>query len=323
MLPGGIPIPLQSAIDAADQAGTYTNFAGLAALRAQAQRDAAGTLEAVAGQFESLFVNMMLKSMRDTTSGDSLLGSGGQMFTELFDQQISLDIAKTRRFGLAEVMIRQLSSIVPQTSATPASSASPGLKPLPPALQSVPVVRTRDVKPEPPPQEIVSTTPAAFVKSLWRHAQDAAQSMGLNPKVLIAQAALETGWGRSVIQDGSGRSSNNLFGIKADGRWRGEKVEVPTLEYTEGLLTKVRAPFRSYHSMAESFSDYVDFIRNQPRYSDAVANASNPEKYLQALQSAGYATDPNYAAKILSIYQRKELSEFVDSAVASEAEHGF
>ena len=327
MLPGGSPLPTQLMTGMAADGAAYTDFGALAELRASARSDAGGSLEEVASQFESMFIHMMLKSMRATTQGDPLLGSGGRMFTQMFDQQLSLEMARTGSFGLAEVLVRQLQHVVPGATQdgtppvpvpvsdasvrTPVAAAPVAATPVAATpVAAIPGVATR-VAPPSPATNASDGSPRAFVESVWAHARKAGEALGLNPRVLVAQAALETGWGRSVIHDGSGHSSNNFFGIKADRRWQGPRVEVPTLEYQDGVLTKMRAPFRAYDSIAQSFADYVDFVRTQPRYQDAVANAASPERYVRELQAAGYATDPDYATKILSIFKRPELGELM------------
>jgi flagellar protein FlgJ len=139
------------------------------------------------------------------------------------------------------------------------------------------------------------------VREVWEHARSSAQALGVDPRVLVAQSALETGWGRQVIRDQQGRSSYNLFGIKADARWDGAAVSVSTLEYRDNIARPETARFRKYDSVAGSFNDYVDFLRRNPRYENALANSSNSEAYLSALQSAGYATDPAYADKVMAV----------------------
>jgi flagellar protein FlgJ len=145
------------------------------------------------------------------------------------------------------------------------------------------------------------SSPEGFVQSVWPHAQQAARELGVDPKVLVAQAALETGWGQSIMQHADGSSSHNLFGIKASSGWQGRQVTVPTLEYSNGIAVRTRASFRSYGSFADSFSDYVDFLKSNPRYSQALAQAGDPQRFASALQNAGYATDPAYARKISAI----------------------
>jgi flagellar protein FlgJ len=142
------------------------------------------------------------------------------------------------------------------------------------------------------------------VQRLLPHARRAAARLGVAPEVLIAQSALETGWGRHVMRDAAGRSSHNLFGIKASGGWSGASVRVSTLEYRDGVARREQAAFREYPDEAASFADYVRLVGGHPRYRQAVANADSPEGYLRGLQEAGYATDPAYAEKILAILER-------------------
>ena len=146
-------------------------------------------------------------------------------------------------------------------------------------------------------------SPKEFVEKLMPIAERIAPELGVDPRVLLAQSALETGWGKYVTTDqASGRSSYNLFNIKADSRWGGESVAVQTLEYREGIPAPERANFRAYDSYADSFRDYVTFLKGSSRYQLALEQAGDPSSYLRELQDAGYATDPEYAAKIESIF---------------------
>jgi flagellar protein FlgJ len=133
---------------------------------------------------------------------------------------------------------------------------------------------------------------------MWPHAQRVAEQFGVAPEVLIAQAALETGWGKSVPQHSDGRSSHNLFGIKADKGWSGKRVVNTTLEFIDGLPVRRRDPFRAYGSYADSFADYANFLNSNPRYQTALSVRENKSAFVHALHQAGYATDPEYAAKI-------------------------
>lgn len=158
------------------------------------------------------------------------------------------------------------------------------------------------------------SSPVAFVSSLLPIAKQYAQKLKVDPKVLLAQAALETGWGKHVMRTIDGISSNNLFGIKADRSWQGDATSVNTLEFEDGQLQQTKAAFRSYNSHEESFKDYVDFINNSSRYQKALIATENAKDYLSELQSAGYATDPNYADKIYQIYRSDTLNDAIDSA---------
>jgi len=150
---------------------------------------------------------------------------------------------------------------------------------------------------------------AEFVRTILPAAKQAARQLGLEPLALVAQAALETGWGQRMFKAADGRESFNLFGIKAHSGWQGDVAVVDTLEYRQGIPRQEKAKFRVYDSLQAGLQDYVDFIRQQPRYQDAVASSGNTANYFQQLQAAGYATDPNYAQKILQVMNGSVLKE--------------
>lgn len=151
-------------------------------------------------------------------------------------------------------------------------------------------------------------SPEAFVSALLPLAEEVSAELGVDPKVLLAQAALETGWGKHIIRDAEGNNSNNLFNIKADKRWDGDRAQVNTLEYRDGVAQQEKAQFRSYDSYEQSFRDYADFLQSNPRYQQALELAADPREYLQQLQAAGYATDPAYADKITTIFENRILA---------------
>jgi len=286
-------------------AAVYTDVGGLAELRSRAQAHDPKALRAAATRVEALFLQMMLKSMRAASPGDPIFGGDRMRFyRDLFDHQLSLDLARKSILGLGDTLVRQLGGVPPATAPGAGSRAAP--PPLMPRSGVAPVVR-----PVAPPAaarapDAVAPTPAAprdFVDSLWSQARRAAGALGVAPELLVAQAALETGWGRAVIRASDGASSHNLFGIKANGEWRGARVTKTTLEYRAGAMRRVRAPFRAYHSVADGFDDYVKLIRENPRYRDAVG-APNPRAYVEALSAGGFATDPGYADKVLALMPR-------------------
>lgn len=300
-------------------ASVYTDLQGLARLRGQAQQKSPAALRVASRQFEALFVQMMLKSMREAKLGDGLAENDqSAMYQEMYDKQIALEMTRQRGLGLAEMITKQIggssapatqpggSGLSPvmqalrtQLSAVQALSPSESDQALPIDTGNLPALVAPSTSSAGTPADV--STPQAFVQSVWPHAQQAARDLGVKPEVLVAQAALETGWGRSVMQHPDGRSSNNLFGIKASPAWDGQQVSVPTLEYANGIPVRTRATFRAYGSFADSFSDYVDFLKSNPRYRDALAQAGNPNAFTSALQQAGYATDPSYARKINAI----------------------
>ena len=292
---------------------TSTDFQGLADLRRMAREESPEAADAAARQFEALFIQMMLKSMRDAAPVDSGLdGDGVQFYREMFDKQIALEMSQGEGIGLRESLLQDLAPggreagvaqelrmperRVPATAAWPAEAAVRNA----PVTDAGAPAAGRSWHPE---------SPEAFVRELRPHAEKAGAALGVAPEVLLAQSALETGWGRHVMASADGASSHNLFGIKADARWTGPRVHVNTLEYVNGVPEQERAAFRAYGSPGESFSDYVDFLQGNPRYRTALARAGDAEGYLRGLQSAGYATDPAYADKILDILGQGTLPQ--------------
>ena len=291
-------------------AQAFTDFNSLSNLKRDARNDPQENLRAVAQQFESLYLNMMLKSMREASFGDPLFdSSNGNMYRDMYDNQIALQMSQQKGMGLADMLVKQLQHNLPNTQAqkidestrVEAESAVP--TPLP--RMSRPVsFDSPNVNPDP----VQFESRQAFVETLMPYAEKAAQELGVSPQVLIAQAALETGWGQYTQKLPNGQSSYNLFNIKADQRWQGPKLNVNTLEYANGVASKEKAAFRVYQNYQQSFADYVDFIKHSPRYEDALRSAENPQAYTQELQQAGYATDPRYADKVMDILQRNVIS---------------
>jgi len=278
-------------------AGVYTDFQGLARLRNATKEDSPETLRAVAKQFEALFMQMMLKNMRDASFGDGIFDNDETKFyQEMFDKQISISMSERQGLGIAEMIVRQLSR---HKSDAPADT----LKPLD---------RSRSVN-----SELNIKSPVDFVNSLRPIAEDVSKGIGIEPDVLLAQAALETGWGRAIIKHPDGSSSHNLFGIKADTRWQGERVVSSTIEYENGIAVKRNEAFRSYSGVEESFRDYVDFLKANRRYDYALSQAGNSDVFVSALQEAGYATDPEYALKIKGILDQPVFSMNDDSVKES------
>ncbi len=296
----------------------YTDFQGLADLKHQARQDQAGSLDRVASQFESLFVQMMVKQMRQASFGDGLFDSERTKFyQEMYDQQLSVHMAESGGLGIGKMLKQQLG--VP-LQAQGEAGFSLDLYRNRATVAAVPLQQLKSLTPSPLELQQTPATletaididsPETFVQSLWQPAADAAASLGLEPQALLAQAALESGWGGHVMQAGNGRSSHNLFGIKADQRWDGDRVRVETLEYVDGVAVKRRESFRAYDSFNESFQDYVAFLRESPRYAEALGNTNDSQAYFGALQQAGYATDPAYAEKIMRVMQGSEMKQAV------------
>jgi flagellar protein FlgJ len=151
-------------------------------------------------------------------------------------------------------------------------------------------------------------SPEEFVDKLLPLATKVSEELGVDPRVLLAQAALETGWGKYMVRSADGANSNNLFNIKADTRWQGDSAQVSTLEYKNGVAQQEKAFFRSYNNYEDSFRDYADFLKSSPRYRLALDSAADPYDYVRQLQEAGYATDPEYAEKIKNIFDGELLA---------------
>jgi len=353
-------------------------------------------IDKVSRQLEGQFAQMLVKSMRDASFGDSLFPAENTMFRDMYDQKMAEAMTRGRGLGLSQQIARQLGGAeaaaapatdtslnpsaalrayrlnapaslptAPLDAVQPASrtpideatllqqmgSAAPSavLEPMARALDLIagressqmheaigrsdpygaanPLAdassdnwamaddRWRDVgaTAAAAPTSAVDTlagstaaaqlgpnTPEGFVASIWGHAQQAARELGVDAKALVAQAALETGWGRKLIQRNGGGSSHNLFGIKSTG-WSGERATTGTHEYVDGVRRNETASFRAYGSVGESFADYVKLLKNSPRYQNALQAGSDVRSFAQGLQKAGYATDPAYAAKIAAI----------------------
>ena len=357
------------------------------------QANSPAKVDKVARQLEGQFAQMLVKSMRDASFGDSLFPAENTMFREMYDKKIAEAMTRGRGLGLSAMITRQLggaeadaakptdtalnpaaalrayrlnapaaTSMALPTGTAPASAPSEvdllqQLRGADPSAVLQPMERALDLiagressqmheaigRSDPyvtppgvsePTQEnwaalandrwsgvndtargpgAVDTlaantaaaklgphTPEGFVASIWGHAQQAARELGVDAKALVAQAALETGWGRKLVQRNGGGSSHNLFGIKATG-WSGERASSGTHEYVDGVRRNETASFRAYTSVGDSFADYVKLLKNSPRYQNALQAGGDVRGFAQGLQKAGYATDPSYAAKIAAI----------------------
>ena len=290
-----------------------TDLGQLAALRGRAGQNSPEALKEVAQHFESLFVQMMMKAMRDATQEGGLFNSDEMKFHQgMFDQQMSLHLSQSGGMGLAPIIERQLAG-PSQTGGRSgeldslASYSRDLRRPVVAQQVAAPAVQ----------KDFVPASPEAFIGELWPHAQKAAGALGVDAEVLVAQAALESGWGKYTIRRADGSNSFNLFGIKADAQWQGERAVKSTLEYRDGIAQKERGVFRAYHSLEETFADYVNFL-NKPRYRQALEAAGDSEAFLRQLQDSGYATDPRYAEKISALMKRDHFQTQVDKERAAE-----
>lgn len=324
--------------------GTWTDIQGMASLRQAANQDSKAALPAVAKQFESLFTQMLIKSMRDASFGGGILDSAqSDQWRDMFDKQLALSLANDGKgMGIAAMLVRQLGG---KASAAQTATGAPGnptaLTPGLLALRTlagtpasmtanIPIGPTADAAeatagiPVTAPadnfidralqyakaagstalqaaQKMVFAGPEDFVQKLAPYAQAVAEKLGVSVRAVLAQAALETGWGKHMPKQANGSSSHNLFGIKAGSNWAGKSAEVPTLEYENGVAVHRNATFRAYPGPLQSFADYARMLSNNPRYSSALGRGDDVTGFAHALRRAGYATDPSYAAKLTHI----------------------
>jgi peptidoglycan hydrolase FlgJ len=268
--------------------GLATDTRSLDSIRNRASTDPKGAVKEAARQFEALFMNELVKSMRASTMASGMLdNSGTQLGTEMLDTQLANSLAG-RGMGLSDAILKQLERQM-------------GLSPGP-----IPAVGSANNTPEPlaaTPQatRIPQAGAAGFVQQHTQAARKAEADTGIPAEFMVSQAALETGWGRKEIKHTDGTPSFNLFGIKAGGNWKGPVAEIVTTEYIGGKAQKVTAKFRAYGSYAESFADYARLMKESPRYERVLAKADTAAGFAQGLQRAGYATDPAYADKLTRV----------------------
>ncbi len=325
---------------ATTQTDVYTNLHGLQSIKNEGDKSEA--LKKVTQQFESMFVNMMMKSMREANAvfeKDSMFDSeDSKFYRDMLDQQRAVTLSTGRGIGIAEAMYRQLARTYGVEESTPVAreqsiNNTPGsldrrideTRKDSSTLDSRQNVRaiSGDVNVGRPDRSraSLSTSPQDFVEKLIPLAKKAAEKIGVDHLLLVAQSALETGWGKHVVADENGENSFNLFNIKKGSDWSKGTAQHNTLEYDQGVVTQEKAEFRMYSGIAESLDDYVDFVLGKDRYKNAVENAGDSGDYIRELKNAGYATDPQYSEKVLSVYHRvKELA--ADSSSASQTGSG-
>ncbi|WP_434458051.1 flagellar assembly peptidoglycan hydrolase FlgJ [Stutzerimonas urumqiensis] len=385
---------MNSALGTASRAldsGSYSDLNRLNQLKVGPDRDGEENVRKVAQEFESLFMNEMLKSMRaatDVIAKDNPFNSqASKQYQDMYDQQLSVSLSKEGGgIGLADVLVRQLSkqkeaesrpnpfAQVQDTQAaawpkkpqaaldapvrddskllnqrrlalpgklaerqvanvdgirqadaagTPATPGQPLVnldwKPaqaFPAPVEKQLVVNGIDPTAPSAPAKTRFESPAEFIATMLPMAEKAAKRLGVEARYLVAQAALETGWGKSMIRQKDGSNSHNLFGIKSTG-WSGESAQVMTTEYVNGQARKERAGFRAYDSFEQSFNDFVNLLENNDRYRGALQVASNggdSAQFVRELQRAGYATDPQYANKINQIARKVQAYETIAAA---------
>jgi peptidoglycan hydrolase FlgJ len=272
-------------------ATTYTDLNGLAALKRDPNSPEA--ISAAAQQVEALFLQMMLKSMREASAEEDTTSNEMGMYQDMFDKQVALSISQHADLGISRLLKRQLSGTLKPgaTKLTGQPTASLGA--------------TDSAMPGP--------TPAEFVHRVLPSIQRAASELGVDPMGILAQAALETGWGQRMPHNADGSPSHNLFGIKAGDEWTGARAQADTMEVTNGVATARRVSFRAYASIEQSVSDFAGLLKNSPRYRDVLAAGSDPGAFVARLGQSGYATDPEYANKLNQILH----SDTLQSALAA------
>ena len=268
-----------------------TNTLSIADLRSAAARDPKAAIRETARQFEGLFMQQLMKSMREATLSSGMLDNeGSKLGTEMLDSQYAAKMTGLPG-GLTDAIARQLErQMGVGAAAALAAPAAAGAAPW--SASAMPLTQKQ----------------ADFVQLHGSAAHAAQAQSGIPAAFMIGQAAHETGWGKQEIRNGDGSNAHNLFGIKAGAGWTGRVAEITTTEYVGGEAQKVTARFRAYASYEESFRDYARLLKDSPRYSGvvaqaatAMASAASAVGFAQGLQRAGYATDPGYADKLARV----------------------
>ncbi|MFT5504364.1 MAG: flagellar protein FlgJ [Gammaproteobacteria bacterium] len=345
----------------------YLDFNRFAGLKAGARNQSAEATQSVAEQFEGLFMQQMLSSMRAAAVVDTEQHSSyTDFYRDMYDKQLAQTSAKQGGLGIARMITQQISgpadvsigdgknlsdyqgvasqslnrvlqkSLVPNPAivetlptyvmpeyedATAFTLSNSNYQTENSAVQVKAYVDNGSL--EPGINAVAATfdwrKPEQFVQDVLPNAVKAAEKLGISAEALVAQSALETGWGKHVIRLPDGQPSFNLFGIKTGSNWDGDSVTKATLEYRNGVLQTETAQFRAYSSLADGFEDYVDFIQSRSRYQSALQHEGDVSSYFHGLQNAGYATDPEYANKILSILNGEILASAISAKPAESS----
>jgi peptidoglycan hydrolase FlgJ len=297
---------------ASGAAATYTDLNGLAALKNAPSSPAA--IRAVAQQVEALFLQMMLKSMRDAGAAEGESESNEtSMYEDMFDKQVALTLSQHQDLGLARLFERQLGGKASPSSPLPA--AQPPAQPRAglPRLQTGADDRSQAAA----ASSNIAEHAAQFVSQVLPTIRRAAQGLGVNPLGLLAQAALETGWGQRMPRTADGSPSLNMFGIKAGEEWSGRRAVADTVEFSGGVATQRRTAFRAYGSIEESVSDFANLLASSPRYRAAIATGGNAQAYVQSIAKSGYASDPEYGHKLNQILNSTTLRAALKPRISS------
>ena len=310
-------MPASAAAASTSAANTYSNLNGLAALKQDSRSPQA--LRAVAQQVDALFLQMMLKSMRDASADQGDPNSNEMsMYQDMFDKQIALTLSQRQDLGLGSLLMRQSAAgaaapgaptAVPTTTVAPATAVPTSAAPATAAPASaVPATSSAVSAASLAPAELTAQAAAVttehageFVDQILPTIREAATALGLNPLAMLAQAVLETGWGKRMARTADGSPSLNLFGIKADGNWAGARATANTVEFSGGVAVQRRAAFRAYASISDSVNDFANLLQASPRYRSTLASGNSPQAYVASIRNSGYATDPDYANKLNEI----------------------
>ena len=311
-----------------NQTDFYLNLQQFSELKSDVRADSTDATKAVAEQFESLFVQQMLGAMRSAAIvDDNQHSSYMDHYQDMYDKQLALTMSQQGGLGIAKVLMQQLpggqdnagnmGKDLPVYQLQESRTEFP-IKVMNYQAENPAIVLNKLGEGDFVEAGLVENTQARpnqwahasrFVQDVWPHAEQASQALGVSPEVLVAQSALETGWGKHAMQFPDGKPSNNLFGIKAGSGWNGSTLAKPTLEFRDGVMHTEVAHFRAYDSIAQSLSDYVNLIQSKSRYQNALQHQGNDAEYIRGLQRAGYATDPNYADKIMNIMQSERFQK--------------
>src|ERR1700678_547566 len=283
-------------------ASTYTDLNGLASLKNAPTSPEA--IRAVSQQVEALFLQMMLKSMRDASAENGETDSNEtSMYEDMFDKQVALTLSKHTDLGIARLFERQLGDKTAETAPGAAATHSglPGTGAQAPGAQAPGAHADGRSGGHATSDAVTPQHAAQFVSAVLPTIRRAAASLGVNPLGLLAQAALETGWGKRMARTADGTPSLNMFGIKAGEGWNGARAVADTVEFSGGVATQRRTAFRAYGSIEESVNDFANLLSNSPRYREAIAAGANAQAYVHGIARSGYATDPEYGNKLNEI----------------------
>jgi len=286
------------------------------------------TIREVANKFEAMFATMLIKSMRQANEAfetDCLFNNKNTKFyTYMQDKQLALDISRHGSLGLADALVRQLDPMA--ISATKTIDADKLMMPNSEQDKQFSLQKIQEKAEFSKPDQTLAVQgnqakneqpnfkdPGSFIQTLLPYAKKVAKALGISPAVLIAQSALETGWGKKIINHATDqKSSFNLFNIKANKAWQGDKVSKNSLEVENATAVMRNSNFRSYENVSSRFEYCQRFVTENPRYTQALKQGDNAERYIEELHQAGYGTDPQYAQKIKNIMNSESFKRAVN-----------